>query len=280
MRNVDKKTFEKISSAFFAENLMTSFMNQLDEALISRVLNLRQRIGEAMERFEGMKKQISQMQEKFSSDSEELKRAFKAVQQLSLDMQSQLSKSGADLGQVNERFKEALDKTSRTLESFKETEQMVEQITRIAKQTNLLALNASIEAARAGERGRGFAVVASEIQKLAGESNKAAQEITQKVRQLSEMVQSSIEGLKIAADLFTIFKNSAEQMLYFLHQNAELIFKTTGTFDQTSENLSQQQRIIEETHEVLKNAEEKFEAMLRVINSVVKAQQKLKDLRL
>lgn len=280
MRNVDKKTFEKISSAFFAENLMTSFMNQLDEALISRVLNLRQRIDEAMERFEGMKKQISQMQEKFSSDSEELKRAFKAVQQLSLDMQSQLSKSGADLGQVNERFKEALDKTSRTLESFKETEQMVEQITRIAKQTNLLALNASIEAARAGERGRGFAVVASEIQKLAGESNKAAQEITQKVRQLSEMVQSSIEGLKIAADLFTIFKNSAEQMLYFLHQNAELIFKTTGTFDQTSENLSQQQRIIEETHEVLKNAEEKFEAMLRVINSVVKAQQKLKDLRL
>lgn len=277
---MDKKTFEKISSAFFAENLMTSFMNQLDEALISRVLNLRQRIDEAMERFEGMKKQISQMQEKFSSDSEELKRAFKAVQQLSLDMQSQLSKSGADLGQVNERFKEALDKTSRTLESFKETEQMVEQITRIAKQTNLLALNASIEAARAGERGRGFAVVASEIQKLAGESNKAAQEITQKVRQLSEMVQSSIEGLKIAADLFTIFKNSAEQMLYFLHQNAELIFKTTGTFDQTSENLSQQQRIIEETHEVLKNAEEKFEAMLRVINSVVKAQQKLKDLRL
>lgn len=277
---MDKKTFEKISSAFFAENLMTSFMNQLDEALVSRVLTLRQRIDEAMGKFEGMKQQISQMQGKFSVDSEELKKAFEAMQRLSSDMQLHLAKSGANLDQVNEKFKDALDKTSHTLESFKETEQMVEQITKIAKQTNLLALNASIEAARAGEQGRGFAVVASEIQKLAGESNRAAQEITQRVRQLSEMVQSSIEGLKIAADLFTIFKNSAEQMLSFLQQNAELIFKTTETFDQTSENLSRQQKIIEETHQVLRNAEEKFESMVRVINSVVKAQRKLKDLRL
>ncbi|MCS7174185.1 methyl-accepting chemotaxis protein [Pseudothermotoga sp.] len=277
---MDKKTFEKISSAFFAENLMTSFMSQLDEALVSRVLNLRHRIDEAMNRFEGTKDQISKIQEKFSTNSEELKNAFETLRRVSSEMQSQLSKSGASLDQVSEKFKDILDKTSRTLESFGEIERMIEQIVRIAKQTNLLALNASIEAARAGEHGRGFAIVASEIQKLAGESNRTTQEITQKVKHLSEMVQSSIEGLKIVADLFNIFKNSTERMLSFLQQNAELISKTSVTFDQTSESLSQQQAVIKETYEVLKSAEEKFEAMLRVINSVVKAQQKLKDLKL
>ncbi len=275
---MDEKTFEKISSAFFAENLMTSFMTQLDEALVSRVLDLQGRINSTIDRFLQMEDQLIKMQEKFSEDSRELKKAFSSMEEMNQRMHSQLSQSGLSLDQVSERFTKALERTSHTLESFRETELMVERITRIAKQTSLLALNASIEAARAGEQGRGFAVVASEVQKLAGESNKAASEITTNVKQLSEMVQSAIEDLRVVTNLFIIFQRSTEEMLAFLKSNADLIGKTSQTFEETEVNISKQKDYINQTHAVLKEAEEKFNSMLRVIKSIVKAQQKLKDI--
>jgi len=72
---------------------------------------------------------------------------------------------------------------------------VVKLITAIAEQTNLLALNATIEAARAGEAGRGFAVVASEVKALAGQTAKAADEISTHISGMQEATVRSVDAI-------------------------------------------------------------------------------------
>ena len=66
-------------------------------------------------------------------------------------------------------------------------------IKRLAEQCNLLALNASIEAAQAGEHGRGFGVVADEIRKLAAETKRSADEITEMIGAIRTSVHETAE---------------------------------------------------------------------------------------
>ncbi|MFZ5987049.1 MAG: methyl-accepting chemotaxis protein [Bacillota bacterium] len=96
-------------------------------------------------------------------------------------------------------------KTKNTIYSLKERTSQInkvaEVITAIANNTSLLALNASIESAKAGEYGKGFAVVASEVKKLAEQSHKSAQEISQMIKDILTETDLAVKDIDTTAGL-------------------------------------------------------------------------------
>jgi len=100
----------------------------------------------------------------------------------------------------------------------------------VATKSNLLALNAAIEAARAGEAGRGFAVVADEVRALAENTTASAEEISKYVDELQE----SIEGL-------------------------------VSRIGDTSENLSKETAVVEQSVEDIHNINEQ----MKIINDKI-----------
>ena len=75
----------------------------------------------------------------------------------------------------------------------KEVEKVLGMIRTLADETKLVSLNATIEAARAGEAGKSFAVVAKEVQRLADQSNCAADDIRKIVRNIQVQTLSATD---------------------------------------------------------------------------------------
>lgn len=131
--------------------------------------------------------------------------------QYSLSGKISIDKANVQMNNIQYTVNELSDVVTKLSVNYISINDFVDVISSIAEQTNLLALNAAIEAARAGEQGRGFAVVAEEVTKLAGESNKAAQEI----KDLIAVIQSETKNATFSMDKGTkevsIGKNIVEE---------------------------------------------------------------------
>ena len=102
---------------------------------------------------------------------------------------SSVANEAVDLGQRTDTIMRKLSSSSADVGN------VIKLINSIAEQTNLLALNATIEAARAGDAGKGFAVVANEVKELAKETNKATEEIQNRIDAIRGDTDHAVEAI-------------------------------------------------------------------------------------
>lgn len=110
--------------------------------------------------------------------------------------QSLLSKMFDTIKTLEDDSKETSDLIKNLSTRTKEIVDVVSIIEEISNQTNLLALNAAIEAARAGEHGKGFAVVASEVRKLAENSVRETERISQIIHEIQDEVEHVVISIE------------------------------------------------------------------------------------
>lgn len=207
----------------------------------------------------------NQLVESVSNTSRELSAAIKEISD-QVSRSSQITNEAVyHTNTANERI-EDLVKAAETIG------EVIKIINKIASQTNLLALNATIEAARAGDAGKGFAVVASEVKALAGQTEKATQEITQQVARIQDITNTTFEVFKNVGrtvnevnEISTIISGAVEE------QNAataEIANNIENVRLETSQSQERVKQVVEVSHQTKGATQEVKQAMDQVEQQV------------
>ncbi len=136
------------------------------------------------------------------------------------DASDTASQSAAAAANGHRAVHQSMEAINRIQASSAKVSEIVRVIGDIANQTNLLAFNAAIEAARAGQHGVGFSVVAAEVRKLAERSANAAKEISTLIESSVEQVEQGADVSKSAASSFEGIMSSVEATAVSVRQIA------------------------------------------------------------
>ncbi len=148
-------------------------------------------------------------------------------------------------------------------QSITKINDFVSSIESIASQTNLLALNAAIESARAGEAGKGFAVVAGEVRKLAEESVKAAEEVSQIIKGIEQETKQALNDVDTNKEKVVIGTQIVEEV----RQSFTTISEVVQELNQNTEEISASTKEVAEASQSVAAATEEQTAIMEEVSA-------------
>ena len=192
--------------------LTTKVLNSFDEAMA-----VSEQLGSTVKELEAATKTQTSGIEEVASSIQSIATAIQGVAQNAAKTMEMMKKSEGITEKISVDAEQGMEKmdnmktiVSESATDVKElakelvkVDNMTGFITQIAEQTNLLALNAAIEAARAGDVGRGFAVVADEVRRLAENSKKGAEDISELITSLKDSSNKTTESIEKGNHLVT-----------------------------------------------------------------------------
>jgi methyl-accepting chemotaxis protein len=199
-----------------------------------------------------------------SASSTEVSRIFENASRVSEVGMSTVEEVVTQMNDINSTVQELSAIINNLGLRSQEIGQIVGLITDISAQTNLLALNAAIEAARAGEHGKGFAVVADEVRKLAEQSSKSANQISDLITDIQKETGIAVKSMENGTEKV---KNGLEKT-YQVQESFKgiegAVSSVTGNIQEISATMEQMavgsQQIVHAI-EVVKNAAEESAAV-------------------
>jgi len=217
-------------------------MGQLMQALADMRDSLARVVGDVRQRSESVASSMSEVatgQADLSNRTEQqaatIQQTAGSVEQISKSVQSSVESAkhadrqaaeASNMATVGgQTVNEVVQSMSEILSSSKKISDIIAVIDGIAFQTNILALNAAVEAARAGEQGRGFAVVAGEVRSLAQRSASAAKEI-------SNLINDSVEKVESGAALVTQAGRTIGEAVTSVQKVSDLISQVSSALDE------------------------------------------------
>lgn len=280
MEKKEKKIIQKLSNSLYHENILTSFIVNLDKIIGSRFKkanNNVQEIGHSIiNSVEDLNRASTNIDEFVKSGKEEIK----DINNKNKSMIEDINNLGDSLSDIQNQVDNSINSITSMVGKFKEVNKLTDNIKRISKQTNILSINAAIEASRAGEAGQGFAVVANEVKKLAVETKETSDKISDEVGELSREINSVLEKINYLSDTFNVFTNITEKSMERTQDNLKLFKKIIGDMDENNETLISNTENLNLTIDDLKNLLTEIENIDEIVSIIIKMQKNIKNINL
>ncbi|KJR99233.1 MAG: hypothetical protein VR65_17725 [Desulfobulbaceae bacterium BRH_c16a] len=186
--NIRKENERKAHEKVIIEEMFATITSVVDnlESRAKELVNTADSLQELASATEIQAESVTHRAEDTAEHTDSVSESTVRLQSAFIDINGQVRDQNrivASILESNTRSRHYIDELNTSIRAIGSIIAAVEEIT---DQTKLLALNATIEAARAGAAGKGFAVVASEVKELSLKTEKATDDVLNKVDAIEE----------------------------------------------------------------------------------------------